>query len=69
MKFKNAALLMILTAAVPAMLLASDQKDKKASSNKKVWDAGSFTIFMNGKKIGSENFSLPIFFTIFMNGK
>ncbi len=58
MKFKNAALLMIMTAAVPAMLLASDQKDKKASSNKKVWDAGSFTIFMNGKKIGSEKFSI-----------
>ncbi len=45
---------MIVTAA--ASLWAADQKEKKPGS--KVWDAGSFGIFMNGKRIGTEKFNI-----------
>jgi hypothetical protein len=59
MKSRKAALLLILAVAIPAVLFASDQKDKKgAGSNKKVWDSGTFSIYMNGKKIGNEKFSI-----------
>lgn len=46
--------LAVLTAAT---LFASDQKDKKAG-NSKSWDSGSFGIFLNGKRIGTEKFSI-----------
>ena len=44
----------VLTAAT---LVASDQKDKKGG-NSKSWDSGSFGIFLNGKRIGTEKFSI-----------
>lgn len=37
-------------------LFAADQKDKKASN--KMWDSGSFGIYMNGKRIGTEKFQI-----------
>jgi hypothetical protein len=37
-------------------LFASDQKEKKSSS--KTWDSGSFGIFINGKRVGTEKFSI-----------
>jgi hypothetical protein len=36
---------------------ASDQKAKKATSNQ-VWDSGSFGIFHDGKRIGTEKFNI-----------
>jgi hypothetical protein len=38
-------------------LPAKDQKDQKGAGSK-VWDSGSFGIFVNGKRIGTEKFSI-----------
>ena len=42
----------------PAFLCGSDHKDKKSAGASKVWDSGSFGIFMNGKRIGTEKFQI-----------
>ena len=50
---------LVLLSAVLApssSLWATDQKDKKPAS--KVWDSGTFSIYMNGKRIGAEKFQI-----------
>lgn len=37
---------------------AADQKAKKPSTDNKVWDSGSFGIFHDGKRIGTEKFNI-----------
>lgn len=37
---------------------ASDQKAKKGASGGQVWDTGSFGIFQDGKRIGTEKFNI-----------
>jgi hypothetical protein len=50
----------VLSAAVLAAgaLWASDQKDKKPTGTGTVWDSGSFGIYMNGKRVGTEKFHI-----------
>jgi hypothetical protein len=57
MKRKIGLILLSAVMAAPASLLwAADQKDKKPAS--KVWDSGTFSIYMNGKRIGAEKFQI-----------
>lgn len=56
MKFFSKTVAFGAILAVSVSLSASDQKDKKASG--KVWDSGSFGIYMNGKRIGTEKFNI-----------
>jgi hypothetical protein len=53
----KAVKIILLAMALLATVFASDQKDKK-SGNGKVWDSGSFGIFVNGKRVGTEKFSI-----------
>lgn len=55
----KAAKIILLSIAILAVTAAfgSDQKDKKPSSSK-VWDSGSFGIFMNGRRVGTEKFTI-----------
>jgi hypothetical protein len=47
-----------LAVLVAAAAFASDQKEKKSSSSSKTWDSGTFGIFVNGKRVGTEKFSI-----------
>jgi hypothetical protein len=49
-------LLSVLLAAPSALSLAADQKTKKPAN--KVWDSGTFGIYVNGKRIGAEKFQI-----------
>jgi hypothetical protein len=56
---KTASKLVVLALfvmAATAFMVASDQKDKKAGN--KVADAGSFGIFLSGKRVGTETFHI-----------
>jgi hypothetical protein len=55
MKCRTGAIFAIM-ALVTLSLFAADQKEKKAGN--KVWDSGSFGIYMNGKRIGTEKFQI-----------
>ena len=46
-----------LIACLASSSLAGDQKGKKAGGSK-VWDSGSFGIFVNGKRVGTEKFTI-----------
>ena len=37
--------------------LSAKQKEQKAADGK-VWDSGSFCIFVNGKRVGTEKFKI-----------
>jgi hypothetical protein len=50
-------ILVIVAVLAAATSFARDQKDKKAA-NSKVWDSGSFSIFVNGKRVGTEKFTI-----------
>jgi hypothetical protein len=55
----KAVKIIILSVAVLTLttLFASDQKEKKGVESK-TWDSGSFGIFINGKRVGTEKFSI-----------
>ncbi|MBZ5530583.1 MAG: hypothetical protein LAO20_04060 [Acidobacteriia bacterium] len=53
----NIVLLAMTLTATATFLSASDQKDKKTTGSKVV-DAGSFGIFMSGKRVGTETFHI-----------
>jgi len=44
-------------ALLSSSLLAAKQKEQKAADGK-VWDSGSFGIFVNGKRVGTEKFKI-----------
>lgn len=44
-------------ALLPSSFLAAKQKEQKAADDK-VWDSGSFGIFVNGKRVGTEKFKI-----------
>ncbi|MGE5323117.1 MAG: hypothetical protein ACM3SW_09660 [Actinomycetota bacterium] len=46
-----------LVACLASISVAGDQKDKKAGGSK-VWDSGSFGIFVNGRRVGTEKFTI-----------
>ena len=46
-----------LIVCLAAFSIAGTPKDKKAGSSK-VWDSGSFGIFVNGKRVGTEKFTI-----------
>jgi hypothetical protein len=50
-------ILVILAVLTATSVFANDQRDKKAGDSK-VWDSGSFGIFVNGKRIGTEKFTI-----------
>lgn len=55
---KTAKILFLVLAVVTATTaFAKNQKDKKSASSK-VWDSGSFGIFVNGKRVGTEKFNI-----------
>lgn len=55
---KTAKMIFLVLALLTATaLLGKDQKEKKSAGGK-VWDSGSFGIFMNGKRIGTEKFTI-----------
>lgn len=56
MKAAVRAILFTMIAAGAASLWAAEQKDKKPAN--KIWDSGSFGIFLNGKRIGTEKFNI-----------
>lgn len=45
-----------LVACSALLSVAAAQKDRKSAS--KVWDSGSFGIFVNGKRVGTEKFTI-----------
>lgn len=46
-----------LIACLAAVSIAGTPKDKKAATSK-VWDSGSFGIFINGRRVGTEKFTI-----------
>ncbi len=56
MKAVVKVILICVVGTAAASLWAADQKEKKHDN--KVWDAGSFGIFMNGKRIGTEKYNI-----------
>lgn len=42
---------------LPSSFLAAKQKEQKAADGK-VWDSGSFGVFVNGKRVGTEKFKI-----------
>ncbi len=50
-------LLLSLAILAATMAFGKDQKEGKSGSSK-VWDSGSFGIFVNGKRIGTEKFMI-----------
>jgi hypothetical protein len=55
---KTAKIILVILAVLAATtVFGKDQKDKKPV-NSKVWDSGSFGIFVNGKRIGTEKFTI-----------
>jgi murein endopeptidase len=52
------AILLSAVLATSISLNAADQTKKKAESSSKVADSGSFGIFMNGKRVGTETFNI-----------
>lgn len=46
-----------LIAGLAAVSMAGTPKDKQAA-NSKVWDSGSFGIFINGRRVGTEKFTI-----------
>lgn len=50
-------IILSLATLLATCAFARDQKDKKASDSK-TWDSGSFGIFVNGKRVGTEKFSI-----------
>lgn len=57
MKSIIGAILLSGTVLAAASLWAADQKDKKPAASK-VWDSGTFSIYMNGKRVGTEKFHI-----------
>lgn len=55
MKSRTPAIFAIM-ALMTLSLFAADQKEKKPGN--KIWDSGSFGIYMNGKRIGTEKFQI-----------
>lgn len=49
-------ILLSLAVLTTTLAFAKDPKDTKGGS--KVWDSGSFGIFMNGKRVGTEKFTI-----------
>lgn len=56
MKWLRTVSIFAAMAVMGFSLFAADQKDKKPAN--KVWDSGSFGIYMNGKRIGTEKFQI-----------
>jgi hypothetical protein len=52
------AILLSAVLAASISLNAADQTKEKAKSSSKVADSGSFGIFMNGKRVGTETFNI-----------
>lgn len=50
-------LLLSLAVLAATMVFGKDQKEAKTGGSK-VWDSGSFGIFVNGKRIGTEKFTI-----------
>lgn len=50
-------ILLIVALLAAAAAFGKDQKDKK-NTDSKVWDSGSFGIFINGKRVGTEKFKI-----------
>ena len=46
----------LLIACLPLISVSAAQKDRKSAS--KTWDSGSFGIFVNGKRVGTEKFTI-----------
>lgn len=58
MKAVKLAILLSAVLATSISLNAADQTKKKPESSSKVADSGSFGIFMNGKRVGTETFNI-----------
>ena len=58
MKAVKLAILLSATLATSMGLNAADQTKDKGKSSAKVADSGSFGIFMNGKRVGTETFNI-----------
>ena len=58
MKAVKLAILLSTVLATSISLNAADQTKKKTESSSKVADSGSFGIFMNGKRVGTETFNI-----------
>ena len=58
MKAVKLAILLSAALATSICLNAADQTKEKAKSSSKVADSGSFGIFMNGKRVGTETFNI-----------
>jgi hypothetical protein len=56
MKRVSTATILAAMSLMALSLFAADQKEKKPGN--KVWDSGSFGIYMNGKRIGTEKFQI-----------
>lgn len=56
MKLFRTAVICAAMVLMALSLFAADQKEKK--SGNKIWDSGSFGIYMNGKRIGTEKFQI-----------
>ena len=58
MKVVKLAILLSAVLATSLCLSAADKTKEKEKGNSKVADSGSFGIFMNGKRVGTETFSI-----------
>ena len=58
MKAVKLAILLSAVLATSICLNAADQTKDKGKSSSKVADSGSFGIFMNGKRVGTETFNI-----------
>lgn len=58
MKVVKLAILLSAVLATSLCLSAADKTKEKEKANSKVADSGSFGIFMNGKRVGTETFSI-----------
>src|ERR1041385_7220925 len=57
MKSANTFCLVLVLALVPSSVLAGSQKEQR-STDGKIWDSGSFGIFVDGKRVGTEKFKI-----------
>ena len=58
MKVVKLAILLSAVLATSVCLSAADKNKEKEKSSSKVADSGSFGIFLNGKRVGTETFSI-----------
>ena len=54
----KAVKIILLSLAVLTVTLAFGKDPKETKGSGKVWDSGSFGIFMNGKRVGTEKFTI-----------